>query len=162
MTSSMQLAQECLKDPPEASEDPPAPLEGLEMFAQTIETGESYFVHNTHGQSDAHSENAVGEKPALTHSPKKRNVSDLVYSCSSSPYQSHLYRHHYPHRTPAPGSGDRCCLRGAHQTVGWRCSVQNPPENKSKILFICKYSHSLWSFPCKVMWPDPGLNFADG
>uniref|UniRef100_A0A3P9I7C6 Autophagy related 2A n=1 Tax=Oryzias latipes TaxID=8090 RepID=A0A3P9I7C6_ORYLA len=38
MTSSMQLAQECLKDPPEASEDPPAPLEGLEMFAETIET----------------------------------------------------------------------------------------------------------------------------
>ncbi|KAK0131055.1 Autophagy-related protein 2 A [Merluccius polli] len=38
MTSSMQLAQECLKDPPEAPEEPPAPLEGLEMFAQTIET----------------------------------------------------------------------------------------------------------------------------
>uniref|UniRef100_A0A8C5FLW4 Autophagy related 2A n=1 Tax=Gadus morhua TaxID=8049 RepID=A0A8C5FLW4_GADMO len=38
MTSSMQLAQECLKDPPETSEEPPAPLEGLEMFAQTIET----------------------------------------------------------------------------------------------------------------------------
>uniref|UniRef100_A0A8C5EBN1 Autophagy related 2A n=1 Tax=Gouania willdenowi TaxID=441366 RepID=A0A8C5EBN1_GOUWI len=38
MTSSMQLAQECLRDPPEASEEPPAPLEGLEMFAQTIET----------------------------------------------------------------------------------------------------------------------------
>ncbi|KAK2849010.1 hypothetical protein Q5P01_008844 [Channa striata] len=38
MTSSMQLAQECLNDPPEASEEPPAPLEGLEMFAQTIET----------------------------------------------------------------------------------------------------------------------------
>ncbi|XP_056139851.1 autophagy-related protein 2 homolog A isoform X2 [Lampris incognitus] len=38
MTSSMQLAQECLKDPPEASEEPPAPLDGLEMFAQTIET----------------------------------------------------------------------------------------------------------------------------
>ncbi|XP_068444905.1 autophagy-related protein 2 homolog A isoform X2 [Clinocottus analis] len=38
MTSSMQLAQECLKDPPEASEEPPAPLEGLETFAQTIET----------------------------------------------------------------------------------------------------------------------------
>ncbi|KAF6726611.1 Autophagy-related 2-like protein A [Oryzias melastigma] len=38
MTSSMQLAQECLKDPPEASEEPPAPLEGLEMFAETIET----------------------------------------------------------------------------------------------------------------------------
>lgn len=46
MTSSMQLAQECLKDPPEASEEPPAPLEGLEMFAQTIETGES-MVHVT-------------------------------------------------------------------------------------------------------------------
>lgn len=45
MTSSMQLAQECLKDPPEASEEPPAPLEGLEMFAQTIETGEwKHFV----------------------------------------------------------------------------------------------------------------------
>ncbi|KAM6953685.1 autophagy-related protein 2 homolog A [Aplochiton taeniatus] len=38
MTSSMQLAQECLKDPPEESEEPPAQLEGLEMFAQTIET----------------------------------------------------------------------------------------------------------------------------
>ncbi|XP_031718330.1 autophagy-related protein 2 homolog A [Anarrhichthys ocellatus] len=38
MASSMQLAQECLKDPPEASEEPPAQLEGLEMFAQTIET----------------------------------------------------------------------------------------------------------------------------
>ncbi|XP_061581548.1 autophagy-related protein 2 homolog A [Cololabis saira] len=38
MTSSMQLAQECLKDPPEACEEPPAPLDGLEMFAQTIET----------------------------------------------------------------------------------------------------------------------------
>lgn len=44
MTSSMQLAQECLKDPPEASEEPPAPLEGLEMFAQTIETGEINFL----------------------------------------------------------------------------------------------------------------------
>lgn len=45
MTSSMQLAQECLKDPPEVSEEPPAQeppaqLEGLEMFAQTIDTGE--------------------------------------------------------------------------------------------------------------------------
>ncbi|KAM7389872.1 hypothetical protein PAMP_023820 [Pampus punctatissimus] len=38
MTSSMQLAQECLKNPPEASEAPPAQLDGLEMFAQTIET----------------------------------------------------------------------------------------------------------------------------
>ncbi|KAM9377347.1 autophagy-related protein 2 homolog A [Pholidichthys leucotaenia] len=38
MTSSLQLAKECLKDPPDVSEEPPAPLEGLEMFAQTIET----------------------------------------------------------------------------------------------------------------------------
>uniref|UniRef100_A0A8C4W485 Autophagy related 2A n=1 Tax=Gopherus evgoodei TaxID=1825980 RepID=A0A8C4W485_9SAUR len=35
MTTSMQLAQECLKD---QAEEPPQPLEGLEMFAQTIET----------------------------------------------------------------------------------------------------------------------------
>jgi hypothetical protein len=40
MTTSLQLAQECLRDGlPEPSE-PPQPLEGLEMFAQTIETGE--------------------------------------------------------------------------------------------------------------------------
>lgn len=40
MTSSLQLAQECLRDGlPEPSEAP-QPLEGLEMFAQTIETGE--------------------------------------------------------------------------------------------------------------------------
>ncbi|XP_039616656.1 autophagy-related protein 2 homolog A isoform X1 [Polypterus senegalus] len=38
MTSSMQLAQECLKETPEEGDEPPAPLEGLEMFAQTIET----------------------------------------------------------------------------------------------------------------------------
>lgn len=39
MTTSLQLAQECLQDGlPEPSE-PPQPLEGLEMFAQTIETG---------------------------------------------------------------------------------------------------------------------------
>ncbi|KAJ7307129.1 hypothetical protein JRQ81_009111 [Phrynocephalus forsythii] len=39
MTTSMQLAQECLKE--QAAEEPsdtPQPLEGLEMFAQTIET----------------------------------------------------------------------------------------------------------------------------
>lgn len=47
MTSSMQLAQECLKDPPEASEEPPAPLEGLEMFAQTIETGVYQLLSST-------------------------------------------------------------------------------------------------------------------
>lgn len=63
MTSSMQLAQECLKDPPEASEEPPAQLEGLEMFAQTIETGEwkqsdcvniqtAVFSDTTHKRSD--------------------------------------------------------------------------------------------------------------
>ncbi|XP_029466870.1 autophagy-related protein 2 homolog A [Rhinatrema bivittatum] len=39
MTTSMQLAQECLKEQPEGpEEEPPQPLEGLEMFAQTIET----------------------------------------------------------------------------------------------------------------------------
>ncbi|XP_041093961.1 autophagy-related protein 2 homolog A [Polyodon spathula] len=38
MVSSMQLAQECLKEPLEEPEEPPDPLEGLEMFAQTIET----------------------------------------------------------------------------------------------------------------------------
>ncbi|KYO28151.1 hypothetical protein Y1Q_0009079 [Alligator mississippiensis] len=35
MTTSLQLAKECLKEQPE---EPPQPLEGLEMFAQTIET----------------------------------------------------------------------------------------------------------------------------
>ena len=40
MTTSMQLAQECLRDGPPEPSEPPQPLEGLEMFAQTIETGE--------------------------------------------------------------------------------------------------------------------------
>lgn len=39
MTTSMQLAQECLRDGPPEPSEPPQPLEGLEMFAQTIETG---------------------------------------------------------------------------------------------------------------------------
>ncbi|XP_053305388.1 autophagy-related protein 2 homolog A [Spea bombifrons] len=38
MTTSMQLAQECLKEQAEEPSDPPQPIEGLEMFAQTIET----------------------------------------------------------------------------------------------------------------------------
>ncbi|XP_054846840.1 autophagy-related protein 2 homolog A [Eublepharis macularius] len=38
MTTSMQLAQECLKEQAEEPSDTPQPLEGLEMFAQTIET----------------------------------------------------------------------------------------------------------------------------
>ncbi|XP_043931707.1 autophagy-related protein 2 homolog A [Protopterus annectens] len=38
MTTSMQLAQECLKEQPEEPSEPTQPLEGLEMFAQTIET----------------------------------------------------------------------------------------------------------------------------
>uniref|UniRef100_A0ABM5F3Q6 Autophagy-related protein 2 homolog A-like isoform X2 n=1 Tax=Pogona vitticeps TaxID=103695 RepID=A0ABM5F3Q6_9SAUR len=38
MTTSMQLAQECLKEQTEEPSDTPQPLEGLEMFAQTIET----------------------------------------------------------------------------------------------------------------------------
>lgn len=40
MTTSMQLAQECLKEQAEEPSDAPQPFEGLEMFAQTIETGE--------------------------------------------------------------------------------------------------------------------------
>ncbi|XP_055987729.1 autophagy-related protein 2 homolog A [Sorex fumeus] len=38
MTTSMQLAQECLRDELPQPSEPPQPLEGLEMFAQTIET----------------------------------------------------------------------------------------------------------------------------
>lgn len=38
MTTSMQLAQECLKEQAEEPSDAPQPFEGLEMFAQTIET----------------------------------------------------------------------------------------------------------------------------
>ncbi|XP_051900923.1 LOW QUALITY PROTEIN: autophagy-related protein 2 homolog A-like [Pristis pectinata] len=38
MTTSMQLAKECLKEQAEEPEEPTQPLEGLEMFAQTIET----------------------------------------------------------------------------------------------------------------------------
>ncbi|XP_053576099.1 autophagy-related protein 2 homolog A isoform X2 [Bombina bombina] len=38
MTTSMQLAQECLKEQAEEPTEPPQPIEGLEMFAQTIET----------------------------------------------------------------------------------------------------------------------------
>uniref|UniRef100_A0A8C7E7D3 Autophagy related 2A n=1 Tax=Naja naja TaxID=35670 RepID=A0A8C7E7D3_NAJNA len=38
MTTSMQLAQECLKEQTEEPSDASQPLEGLEMFAQTIET----------------------------------------------------------------------------------------------------------------------------
>lgn len=39
MTTSLQLAQECLRDGQPEPSEPPQPLEGLEMFAQTIETG---------------------------------------------------------------------------------------------------------------------------
>ncbi|XP_012375149.2 autophagy-related protein 2 homolog A isoform X2 [Dasypus novemcinctus] len=38
MTTSLRLAQECLRDGPPEPSEPPQPLEGLEMFAQTIET----------------------------------------------------------------------------------------------------------------------------
>lgn len=38
MTTSLQLAQECLRDGGPEPSEPPQPLEGLEMFAQTIET----------------------------------------------------------------------------------------------------------------------------
>ncbi|XP_044537960.1 autophagy-related protein 2 homolog A [Gracilinanus agilis] len=38
MTTSLQLAQECLREGAPEPTEPPQPLEGLEMFAQTIET----------------------------------------------------------------------------------------------------------------------------
>uniref|UniRef100_A0A8C5WLY3 Autophagy related 2A n=1 Tax=Leptobrachium leishanense TaxID=445787 RepID=A0A8C5WLY3_9ANUR len=38
MTTSMQLAQECLKEQSEEPSEPSQPIEGLEMFAQTLET----------------------------------------------------------------------------------------------------------------------------
>ena len=44
MTTSMQLAQECLKEGPSSGEEQAEatpPFEGLESFAQTIESGES-------------------------------------------------------------------------------------------------------------------------
>lgn len=50
MTTSLQLAQECLREGlPEPSE-PPQPLEGLEMFAQTIETGKQAWALLSTGQ----------------------------------------------------------------------------------------------------------------
>ena len=42
MTTSMQLAQECLKEDPSTGEEQAEaspPFEGLESFAQTIESG---------------------------------------------------------------------------------------------------------------------------
>ncbi len=43
MTTSLQLAQECLKHNSEGEQqaDSAQPFEGLEMFAQTIEAGQS-------------------------------------------------------------------------------------------------------------------------
>ncbi|XP_042637474.1 autophagy-related protein 2 homolog A [Orycteropus afer afer] len=38
MSTSLQLAQECLRDGPPEPSEPPQPLEGLEVFAQTIES----------------------------------------------------------------------------------------------------------------------------
>ena len=46
MTTSLQLAEECLKEEPSSGEqmaDAAKPFEGLEMFAQTIEAGRSMF-----------------------------------------------------------------------------------------------------------------------
>ena len=46
MTTSMQLAQECLKQQPSEGEeqaDTAQPFEGLDMFAQTIEAGRSFI-----------------------------------------------------------------------------------------------------------------------
>ena len=47
MTTSMQLAQECLKESPSSGEEQAEasqPFEGLESFAQTIESGELFFT----------------------------------------------------------------------------------------------------------------------
>lgn len=118
MTSSMQLAQECLKDPPEASEEPPAQLEGLEMFAQTIETGESKQSGCVNIQTAEFSSTTRTSGPICS----GLKEAFLVCACSPSSYKSHLYRHHYSHRAPAPGPANRCGLRGSYQTVGPPCS----------------------------------------
>ena len=44
MTTSMQLAEECLKQQNEEDEEPPA-FEGLELFAQTLETVICIFLY---------------------------------------------------------------------------------------------------------------------
>ena len=47
MTTSMQLAQECLKESPSSGEEQAEasqPFEGLESFAQTIESGELFSL----------------------------------------------------------------------------------------------------------------------
>ena len=49
MTTSMQLAQECLKQQPSEGEeqaDTAQPFEGLDMFAQTIEAGRSFIIRS--------------------------------------------------------------------------------------------------------------------
>ena len=47
MTTSIQMAQECLKQDPTLAEtqDTGQSFEGLEAFAQTIESGTSHMIH---------------------------------------------------------------------------------------------------------------------
>ena len=59
MTSSMQLAKDCLKEDQQASEyitETATPFEGLEMFAQTIESGKELRFWSVR---DVHSNNRV-------------------------------------------------------------------------------------------------------
>lgn len=54
MTTSLQLAQECLKQEPSEGEqqaDSATPFEGLEMFAQTIEAGIPPITSNRNKKS---------------------------------------------------------------------------------------------------------------
>jgi hypothetical protein len=43
LSSSMQLAEECLKQ--EVEQDPGTPLEGLELFAQTIDSSNVFLTY---------------------------------------------------------------------------------------------------------------------
>lgn len=86
MTSSMQLAQECLKDPPEASEEPPAQLEGLEMFAQTIETGESTESDCVNIQAAEFSSAKPRRSGHICPILKEAFLYAFIYACSPSSY----------------------------------------------------------------------------
>lgn len=79
----MQLAQECLKDPPEASEEPPAQLEGLEMFAQTIETGELKLcvTASMYGQQNFH---CIHRKVVVGIFPRMGNMANKTFGKMSA------------------------------------------------------------------------------
>lgn len=46
-----------------------------------------------------------------------KSLNSLICVCSSPSNKSHLYRHYCSHWAPAPGPGNRRCLRSAYQTV---------------------------------------------